>query len=378
MKNTAGKLLRTMNVGGRDFDLVNIEDFNDLKVFGSQVGANSAIYTFEFDQKNSYPIEGRSWEKVDSFQTKEEILEGEFEDTQFIPVDETEKFSPLIRRDAEKAALGDCAHNIRHGIKDDAKDVFKINREELDTLDLETELIYPYIKSRHIIKYGLLGHELHLVPIRKANEDNEEKLSSNCPNTYEYLQDNKNTLEERSSSWLDKGTFYNVFGIGDYTWSNYKVAWCRLGWKPHFAVISTEEDEDIGKKKVIPGDHYMFIPTENEQEAYFLAGLLNSSVYQRTLEDIASEGKSSLSKKVVSRLKLPKWTETEDTLRIVELSKEAHKVSKKFKGMGRREYKKQEKKELKDIQSKLDELVEKLLTQNELFSEINQRTLSTF
>lgn len=378
MKNTAGKLLRTTKVGDRSFSIANIEDFNDLKVFGDQVGANSAVYTFEFDQDTNYPVKGRSWEKVSSFDTEQKMLEGEFQDIEFVPVDETEKFSPLIRKDAERSALGECEHDIRHGIKDDAKEVFKIDREELENLDLETELIYPYIKSRHIIKYGLLGHELHLVPIKNANEDNENEISSKYPNSYDYLQENKETLENRSSSWLDKGTFYNVFGIGDYTWSEYKVAWCRLGWKPHFSVISSVTDEDVGEKKVIPGDHYMFIPTDNKNEAYFLTALLNSSVYQRTLEDIASEGKSSLSKKVVSRLNLPKWEETEETLEISELSKEAHQISKKFRGMSRRKYKKQQKERLEEIQSELDEKVEKLLTQSDLFAEVDQRVLSTF
>lgn len=376
MKNTAGKLLRTMKVNGREFSIEHIHDFNDLRVFGDQVGANTAIYTFHLDNEPEFPIVGTSWGKISNFSSLNSIKKGKSEKVEFVPVDKSEKFSPLIRKGAELAALGECNHEIRHGIKDDAKDVFKIEREKLNQVD--NELVYPYIKSRHVIKYGLLGHELHLIPIKKANEDNLDELKNYYHKTYAYLDKYRNILENRSSKWLDGGTFYNVFGLGEYTWSDYKVAWCRLGWKPHFTVISTVQDKDLGEKKVIPGDHYMFIPTDSKKKAYFLTALLNSSIYQATLKNIASEGKSSLSKKVISRLALPQWVETEETNRLVELSIKAEECVSEYNGMSRREYNKQEHSELKKIQSNIDELVEQLLTEEELFDMSGQRSLSTF
>jgi len=141
------------------------------------------------------------------------------------------------RADAESRALGECEHDIRHGVKNDAKDVYSIDRAQL--AELEHDHVYPYIRSKHVVKYGLFGHDLHLVPIETADEDNENELRNDCPGTCEYLEANRQTLEERSSSWLDDGTFYNVFGLGAYAWSVYKVVWCRLGFKLHFAVVST-------------------------------------------------------------------------------------------------------------------------------------------
>ena len=49
----------------------------------------------------------------------------------------------------------------------------------------------------------------------------------------------------------------------------------------------------------------MFIPTENRGYAIYLVNLLNSAPYQEVLELLSSKKKSSLPKKLVSRLYIP-------------------------------------------------------------------------
>lgn len=389
MKGPAGKLLRTLNVSDRPLSVMHIHDFNKLRPFGDQVGANAAIYTLSVDTPPQFPIPTISWTNGDSssdFSTKNSIYETlEREETEITSLYDDDHTSAWIRRDAERGALGECSHDIRHGVKDDANDVFDIQRSQIDKL--EPDLVYPYIKSRHIVKYGLFGHDLRLVPIKKANEDNEVELKNKYPRTYEYLQQNRDVLDSRSSSWLQDGPFYNVFGLGDYTWADYKVAWCRLGFKPHFSVISTVDDPDLGEKIVVPGDHYMFIATKHEREAHFLCGLLNSSLYQRCLKDIASEGKASLSKTTVSKLELPEWHETEKSHRLASLSKEAHEIVQSYInqhrndntiGISKRAYNQSSIEGLNEVQGEIDQLVENMLMDGTLFVDVGQSTLSTF
>ncbi|MDS0260915.1 SAM-dependent methyltransferase [Haloarcula sp. S1CR25-12] len=380
MKGPAGKLLRTLTVADRPLDVSHIHDFNKLQPFGDQVGANAAVYTLSADTEPTFPIDTTSWtadSAVTDFATTGAIRETlRARETTIVPLDEDDSTSAWIRADAERGALGDCDQEIRHGVKDDAQDVFSIDREQLDTL--EPDHVYPYIKSKHVVKYGLFGHELRLVPIRKANEDNEDELRSNSPKTYQYLADRREQLEDRASSWLEQGPFYNVFGLGDYTWADYKVVWCRLGFKPNFAVVSTVEDDDLGEKMVVPGDHYMFIGTDCEEEAHFLCALLNSAIYQRSLKDIASEGKASLSKSVVSQLELPAWHETEESLRLAELSMEAHDIVPAYTDTSKRSYNKTTIEELEPVQAEIDRTVEEMLSAGTLFPEVGQRTLSTF
>jgi len=369
-------------VNSRPVAVRHIHDFNRLRPFGDDVGVHSAVYTLAADSEPSFPIAVDSWtrgEGATSFATAEAMRETlDREETGMVPVEEDDASSSWVREDAENQALGECAHDIRHGVKDDAKDVYSVERSQLD--ELEHDHVYPYIQSKHVVKYGLFGHDLHLVPVRKANEDNETELQRNCPKTYGYLESNRQTLEDRSSAWLDEGTFYNVFGLGEYTWSDYKVVWCRLGFKPHFAVVSTVTDEDLGEKMVVPGDHFMFISTDDEYDAHFLCGLLNSSIYQKSLEGVASEGKSSLTKTVVSRLELPEYRETEDSERLAELSMEAHEIVPEHTDVSKRTYNETSIEELEVVQAEIDELVEEMLSEGagSLFPDVGQSTLASY
>jgi hypothetical protein len=372
-KGPAGKLLRTLRVGDRPLALERVHDFGRLRPFGEQVGANAAIYALRADADHEFPVETTAWtagdgeksgDRAPDFATREAMARTlDREETALVPVDEDDPASAWVRADAERAALGECAHQIRHGVKDDAQAVFSVERERL--ADLEDEFVYPYVKSRHVVKYGLFGHELRLVPLRKANEDNEAELREQCPKTYDYLESHREKLEARSSSWLDKGPFYNVFGLGEYTWSEYKVAWCRLGFKPHFAVVSTVEDDDLGEKQVVPGDHFMFVAADSEEEAHLLCALLNSAPYQRSLKHVASEGKASLSKSVVSNLALPEYRGTETQRRLADLSMQAHEIVPEHTDTSKRAYNRKTIPELEEIQAEIDRLVEATLPTGE-------------
>lgn len=363
-KGPAGRLFRTQRVGSRPVAVRRVHDLNRLQPFGDAVDVHAAIYTLQADTDPQFPIPTMSWTAGDatpefsSVETMADTLR--HTKTGLVPVDSEDPASSWIRSDAENLALGECEHEIRHGVKDDAKAVYSVEDGRLD--ELEHDHVYPYLRSKHVVKYGLFGHDRHLVPLEKANQDNEQKLKTDCPRTYDYLDSNREALENRSSSWLDGGSFYNVFGLGEYTWSEYKVVWCRLGFKPHFAVVSTVDDEVLGEKTVVPGDHCMFISTDNRYEAHFLCGLLNSSPYQQSLDGIASQGKSSLSKTVVSRLKLPRYRETPERLALAKLSMRAHEIVPRHTDTSKRKYNRTNIDELSVVQANIDALVEELLS----------------
>lgn len=367
-KGPAGRRLREQRLLGTSLAVEHVDDFTDLRPFGD-VRAGAAVYSFSVGGESRTPVPVTAWSRGSTSpefasvgQLRETLTR---EETGFVPVDEDDLASTWLRRDAERRALGECAHEIRHGVKDDARDVFEIEPERVG--DLEPDRIFPYLKSRHIVKYGLFGHGYRLVPVDLAGEDNEAWLREACPLTYAYLDDNHEALEARSSSWLDNGTFYNVFGLGEYTWAEYRVVWCRLGYKPHFVVVSTVEDERLGEKPVVPGDHCMFIGTDDEREAHVLCALLNSSIYQRTLDDVSSDGKASLSKSVVSRLALPRLDDVDARTadRLADLSRAAHGIVPEHTDVSKRAYNRTTIDDLVPIRAEIDALVEELLARRE-------------
>ncbi|WP_424018255.1 N-6 DNA methylase [Halorientalis pallida] len=325
MRGPAGAVLRRLRVGDRSLALADVQDLSALDPFPA-VGANTAVYALDADAEPSFPVPATVWTPGDGradFGSGAAFRESATATaTELVPLDPEDATTPWLRADAERAALGSCAHEIRHGLKDDANDVFGLARDDL--AQIEPDLVYPYLKSRHVRKWGLTGHDLRLIPQTQAGEDNEAWLREEYPETYDYLRANREALTDRSSSWLDRGPFYSVFGLGEYTWADYKVAWCRLGFKPHFTVVSTREDPDLGAKQAIPGDHYMFVATDDRREAHYLCALLNAAPYQRTLRDLSSNGKASLSKSVVSELALPLPADCPHADRLADLSAEAH------------------------------------------------------
>jgi len=360
----AGRLLRRGRVGSRPVAVRHVHDFDRLRPFGDDVAVNAAVYTFGADREPSFPIPVDRWtssEAEPSFATADAMRETlDSNRIGVVPVADADPASSWIDTDAERRAHGECDHEIRHGVKDDAAAVYTVDRDRLGRI--EHDHVYPYLRSKHVVKYGLFGHDLQLVPMRTAGEDNEAELRSASPETYAYLNAHRAQLEERSSTWLDGGPFYNLFGLGPYTWSDYKVVWCRLGFKPHFAVVSTVDDPDLGEKPVVPGDHFMFIPTDDEREAHFLCGLLNSAPYQRSIAGVASEGKASLSKAVVSKLRLPDYRGTEPERRLAERSMAAHGIVPEYTHMSKRAYNEAEIEELAAVQADIDAVVERLLS----------------
>jgi hypothetical protein len=389
LTGAAGKTFRSLRVGERRLRLTGVHDFAGLSPFGRQVRADAAVYALRVARAGedetgdagesvaaaSLPVPTTAWSPREAGEGPQVAERGDtgprFDspsalraslsptETTLVAVDPDAPTGAWVRADTERAALGECAHDIRHGVKDDAKAVYALDREQLAAV--EPDHVFPYLKSRHVVKFGLFGHDLQLVPLRRMGEDNETELREEYPRTYDYLAANRDRLESRASSWLDRGPFYTLFGLGDYTWADYKLVWCRLGFKPHFAVVSTREDPDLGEKPVVPGDHCMFVATDDEREAHLLCALLNSAPYQRTIRSIASNGKSSLSKSVVSKLRLPEWEATAVQEELAALSMEAHDIVPEHVDQSKRAYNAATIPELATVQSEIDAVVSRWL-----------------
>ncbi|SFG81522.1 hypothetical protein SAMN04488063_3039 [Halopelagius inordinatus] len=379
----AGELLRRRRVGDRSLSMRRIHDFGTLAPFGEEVDAGTALYGLAVGRGGQSADEstggddgsddGREGVPTTRWARREDAGPPAFdslsamrrtlgrEETAYLPANPETPAGPWVRADAERRALGPADYRIRHGVKDDAKAVYGLDGDTIEARTLEPDHVYPYLKSKHVVKYGLFGYDRHLVPQRRAGEDNESAVREETPNTYAYLQDHRERLDSRGSSWFDDGPFYGLFGLGPYTWADYKVVWCRLGFKPHFAVVSTVEDPFLGEKPVVPGDHCMFVATDDEAEAHYLCALLNSAPYQRSLRDISSGGKSSLSKSTVSELSMPEWEATAHQRRLAEASMRAHEIVPNHTDCSKRAYNAKTIPELDAVQAKIDRAVERFL-----------------
>ena len=352
LSQPAGRLLR-QNATGGCFGVQGIHTFPETAF--PDISIRSAVIIFQHDEETVFPISvSRHGNGVG--------------DVMFTPLTRADPASPWVERTAARV-LGDCQYEIRQGVKDDADNVFQFtSRAEIP--GIEQKRIYPSIRSTHITRFGIDGYDHRLIPVNHPSGTG-VNLKEQYPDTYQYLKRNESSLDERQSNVFDSGPFYTVFGVGDYTWAPYKVAWCRLGHNPEFAVLSGVDDDDdvVSEKCIVPNDHFLYIPCQDGNTAHFLCSVLNSTPYKDALRSISSGGKASLSKGVVSQLSLPDWRNRPDFHELASLSRQAHS-----------RVQQESETDVTDIIGEIDRIINRRIEQfgGDPFSDAGQTTLDAF
>ena len=109
-----------------------------------------------------------------------------------------------------------------------------------------------------------------------------------------------------------------MFGVGDYSYADYKVGISGFYKKPLFALLYNEEKVE---RSIMVDDTSYFLSFDNYSDAYTCMLLLNSQKVQRFLLSISfQDAKRPYTKKVLQRLDLNKCVDniTFDELLITE------------------------------------------------------------
>ena len=89
------------------------------------------------------------------------------------------------------------------------------------------------------------------------------------------------------------------------------------------AVIEYADDEYVGYKNIIPNEKIIFVGLQDKQEAYYLCGLLSSTLYRQTIESYMIG--TQITPSIISRLNLPKFNkENVNHLKISEMCEKGH------------------------------------------------------
>ena len=226
---------------------------------------------------------------------------------------------------------------------------------------IESNLIYPLIRGRDIKKWHSTLSNYMVVPFNEEGTLLEEsELKIRLPKSYEFLTKFKTELISRSVYRLfgKNKPFYYVHGVGRYTFAPYKVVWKeisgRIMGKGIFStcVVSEYEDKSIGNKCIIPDHKIMFIPLEDENEAYYVASVLNSSIAQLIVMGYTIE--TAISTHVLKNVYVPKFKPKDKVhLKLAELSKRAHTLAKRCYEQNDLEARE----ELKEVEERIDKAV---------------------
>lgn len=172
---------------------------------------------------------------------------------------------------------GDQHYKWRTGVKHDCSRVMEVEKisEGLyqnglgEIHELEDTYLFPLLKGSDLAN-GKIPRKFMLVPQIKIGQDT-RCLSRIAPKIWKYLTKYDNLLDKRSSSIYKNKPKFSIFGVGDYTFSNWKVAIPALYKKLEFSVIGPHQN-----KPVVFDDTVNFIALDNAEEAQELVELLNS------------------------------------------------------------------------------------------------------
>ena len=182
----------------------------------------------------------------------------------------------------------DPAYTWRSGIKHDCSKVMELERDGDcyrnalgESVVLENDYVYPMLKSSDIgngeIRYG----RKHMLVTQKYVGEDTDAIRIAAPQAWRYLQSHRELFEKRGSAIYRNRPSYSIFGVGDYAFSNWKVAISGFYKQLSFQII-----EPLGGKAVLFDDTAYFLPCWSEAEARFIAGLLNSEPARQFLESM--------------------------------------------------------------------------------------------
>jgi len=249
--------------------------------------------------------------------------------------------------------------------------------KEVDQIEavVEPDLVYPLIRGKDV-KRWYAGYEDRYVIVPHDPKTGKplprRELMVRYGLTYEYLNQFKEFLKQRAikpflslrkkikeakneserkvaESKLDEN-FYIIDNIGPYTFAPYKVVWKEIAQDIECAVIGS-----INSKTAIPDHKLMFIPLYNEDEAYYVCGILNSSTVRCIVQAYTvTTGKET---HIADIIKIPRYDPKNELHRkISELAKQAHGLAKEIYKKGRRDLEV----ELRRVEDEIDASVAKL------------------
>lgn len=196
----------------------------------------------------------------------------------------------------------------RQGIKHDASKVMELTKIDSqsylngfkETITIESDRVFSLMKSSHFKEYIIKDFKRHVIVTQDLLKQDTNYIKNNSPLLWDYLNNKIDHFRKRKSSIYNNSPEFSMFGIGDYTWSKFKVGVSGFYKKPIFSLL-------VDDKPVMLDDTSYFLGFEDYNTAYTIMLILNSNQVQSFLKQIANlESKRPYTKKILSRISLEK------------------------------------------------------------------------
>ena len=165
-----------------------------------------------------------------------------------------------------------------------------------ERVDVEPGVLFPLLKSTDLHRDRPPSRTI-LVPQTRLGED-PERLATAAPRAWAYLRRHGERLDARRSRIYRGRPRFAVFGVGAYSFTEWKVAVSGMHTPPRFRVVGPHEG-----RPVLFDDTCYCAPMPDEAEARRVAEILGSTPARDLLEALVFKGaKRPLTKRVLQRL----------------------------------------------------------------------------
>lgn len=222
---------------------------------------------------------------------------------------------------------GQCCFEWRQGVKHDCSKVMELTLRngilqngQKKTVHIEDDIVFPLIKSSMLKAPVIHSFSKYVIVTQKKAREETGHFEQELPKTWDYLNDNIELFKSRKSSIYRGAPPFSMFGVGDYSYSKYKVGVSGFYKQPMFSVLYSDDE-----KPVMTDDTCYFICFDNYDMAYVAMLILNSEKVQGFLKRITFlDVKRPYTKKVLKRIDFDKIVES---LTIGELKETEHKLN---------------------------------------------------
>lgn len=204
---------------------------------------------------------------------------------------------------------GRCSFEWRQGVKHDCSKVMELTMQngilrngKNETVEIEDDIVFPLVKSSMFKAPVIHNFSKYVIVTQKKVREETVHLEHDYPRTWKYLCENIRLFENRKSSIYHGAPLFSMFGVGDYSYSKFKVGVSGFYKNPLFSVLYSD-----GGKPVMTDDTSYFIGFDSYDMAYVAMLLLNSERVQKFLTRIAFlDAKRPFTKKVLERIDFDK------------------------------------------------------------------------
>lgn len=267
-------------------------NFNAKDVFG--VSTSACILFIQFERNNNKILESCN---VFDFKSPTKLLHkfGFRNDKFYSNLSNSHKID------------GNCCFEWRQGVKHDCAKVMELinngdayKNKNKEIISLESDLIYPLLKSSDLKSPIITDSEKSVIITQKKVREDTEYIKEVSPKTWDYLVSNEEYFNKRKSVIYKDAPRFSIFGIGDYSFSKYKVAISGFYKKPLFSLVYNE-------KPMMLDDTCYFLSFNDYKIAYITMLIFNSDLVQQFLKDIAFlDSKRPYTKKILKRIDIKK------------------------------------------------------------------------